>query len=54
MKDLNVIVYTMKGCPFCDMIKKQLNECEIDYHERDINKYEKEFDLFRFINFKPN
>ena len=47
--DKVLILYTMKGCPFCDMIKTQLNENHIEYHERDINKYEKEFDLFSEI-----
>ena len=41
-----VILYTMKGCPFCDMMKKQLVEENIEYHERDINKHEDEHNLF--------
>lgn len=44
--DKVVILYTMKGCPFCDMIKNQLTENEVFFHERDVNEYEKEFDMF--------
>lgn len=44
--DKVVIVYTMKGCPYCDMIKTQLKENEIEFHERDIDEYQEEFDLF--------
>lgn len=36
----------MKGCPYCETIKTQLNENQIDYYERDINENEKEFDMF--------
>jgi len=44
--DKVVVVYTMKGCPYCDMIKTQLKENEIEFHERDIDEYQEEFDLF--------
>lgn len=36
----------MNGCPFCVMIKEYLDLLEIEYFERDIEKEEKEFDLF--------
>tara|TARA_R110000782_G_scaffold214151_2_gene302020 strand:+ start:70 stop:327 length:258 start_codon:yes stop_codon:yes gene_type:complete len=36
----------MKGCPWCDEMKTKLNEGGLDYTERDIDKYEKEYDLF--------
>lgn len=41
-----VILYTMDGCPFCTMMKEQLDELGIGYHERDINEYKEEYDLF--------
>jgi len=41
-----VILYTMKGCHFCDMMKKKLVHENIEYYERDINKHEKEHNLF--------
>ena len=33
-----VVVYTMKGCPFCDIFKKQLTESSVEFHERDIDE----------------
>lgn len=39
----------MEGCPFCVMMKDRLNELNIKYVERDIDKEEKEFDLFSEI-----
>lgn len=44
-----VVVYTMKGCPWCDVFKTQLKESSIDFHERDIDEYEEEFNLFAEI-----
>jgi len=41
-----VVLYTMKGCPHCADMKDMLNESNIKYSERDIHKYEKEYDLF--------
>ena len=41
-----VILYTMKGCPFCQMMKEKLTESMIDYHERDIDDHKDEYDLF--------
>jgi glutaredoxin len=44
--DKYVIVFTMKGCPFCDMLKKSLNEEKIDFIDRDIWEHKEEYDLF--------
>lgn len=44
--DKLLILYTMKGCPFCDMMKGQLKESEIQYHERDIDDHKDEYDMF--------
>jgi len=41
-----VILYSMKGCPWCDKMKLKLNEGNLDYTERDIDKYDKEYDKF--------
>jgi glutaredoxin len=40
------IVYTMKGCPFCSIIKEELEKEYIPYIERDIQEYEEEYDEF--------
>ena len=49
MKDLNVIVYTMKGCPFCDQFKEMLVKEEIEFFDRDIDKYKDEYDTYSKI-----
>ena len=36
----------MKGCPHCTDMKDMLNEEGIKFSDRDIDKYEKEYDLF--------
>jgi|TARA_R110000751_G_scaffold51591_2_gene113084 glutaredoxin len=41
-----VILYTMKGCPHCDEAKQKLRKERIRFIERDIHKFEKEYDLF--------
>jgi glutaredoxin len=46
MKDLNVIVYTMEGCPFCTEFKDMLTKEGIEFFDRDIDKYSKEYDIF--------
>ena len=46
MKQQFIILYTMKGCPFCVMMKEQLHKENIEFVERDIDKEKKEYDLF--------
>jgi len=41
-----VVLYTMKGCPFCGMIKGEFDKNSIDYFERDIDEYREEYDDF--------
>lgn len=41
-----IVLYTMKGCPWCTDMKDLLKETNIKYKERDIDKYKKEYDLF--------
>jgi glutaredoxin len=40
------VVYTMKGCPFCSMIKEELEKENVSFLERDIYEYEEEYDEF--------
>lgn len=40
------VVYTMKGCPWCQMMKEELVKKEIPYIERDIHEFEDEYDEF--------
>ena len=46
MKDLSVVVYTMKGCPFCTDFKEMLVKENIEFFDRDIDEYKEEYDLF--------
>jgi glutaredoxin len=41
-----VVLYTMKGCPFCSMIKDELNKEDIIYVERDIEEFDEEYQEF--------
>jgi glutaredoxin len=36
----------MKGCGWCDDFKKMLKENDIKFKNRDIEKYQEEYDLF--------
>ena len=49
MKDLNVIVYTMKGCPFCVDFKELLTKEGIEFFDRDIDEYRDEYETFTQI-----
>lgn len=49
MKDTNIILYTMKGCPFCDQFKKMLKEEKIQFFERDIDEHSEEYNMFSKI-----
>jgi glutaredoxin len=40
------VVYTMKGCPFCTMIKEELEKENIPFLERDIDDHSEEYDEF--------
>ena len=44
--DKLLILYTMDGCPFCQMMKEKLIESNIIYYERDIDEHKDEYDLF--------
>ena len=49
MKNLNIIVYTMQGCPFCTDFKNMLSEQNIEFFDRDIDEYKEEYDTFSTI-----
>jgi glutaredoxin len=49
MKDLSVVVYTMKECPFCNEFKEMLVKEGIEFYDRDIDEYEEEYNLFSEI-----
>lgn len=46
MSKLSVVVYTMNGCPFCTEFKDLLVKEGIEYHDRDIDLYEDEYNIF--------
>lgn len=47
--DKILLVYTMKGCPFCEDFKQKLTENKIEFYERDIHENEEEYDMFTQI-----
>lgn len=46
MKEINVVVYTMKGCPHCEEFKKILSENSIDFYDRDIDEHQEEYGIY--------
>lgn len=40
------IVFTMEGCPFCDMIKEEFKKNNIEIITRDIDEHKEEYDAF--------
>jgi glutaredoxin len=44
--DKILILFTMEGCPYCDMMKEQLDAINADYVVRDINEHEDEYNMF--------
>jgi glutaredoxin len=46
MVNFELVLFTMKGCPFCGEFKDILNENKIKFHEMDIDEYQDEYDLF--------
>ena len=43
---MEVVVFTMKGCPHCDNLKEKLNENNIKFIEKDVDKHEKTYEKF--------
>ena len=46
MENTSIIVYTMKGCPFCEQFKETLVKENIFFVDRDIHENEDEYNLF--------
>ena len=44
--DKLLILFTMKGCPYCDMMKEQLIKNDIGFVIRDIYEHKDEYDMF--------
>jgi glutaredoxin len=42
-----VVVFTMQGCGHCQHFKGMLNESKIEFHDRDINQYPDEYEMFK-------
>lgn len=49
MKELSVVVYTMKGCPHCVDFKEMLTTEGIEFYDRDIDEFSDEYDMFSKI-----
>lgn len=41
-----VVVFTMEGCPFCEMIKEEFEKNNIEIVARDIDEHKEEYDSF--------
>lgn len=41
-----VVVFTMEGCPFCEMIKEEFEKNNIDIISRDIDEHNEEYEAF--------
>jgi glutaredoxin len=41
-----VIVFTMKGCPWCQQLKEQFDEKGIEYEAKDVDEYSTMYDNF--------
>jgi glutaredoxin len=41
-----IVLYTMDGCPYCNMMKEQLESENIPFIPRDINEEIEEYELF--------
>lgn len=41
-----IVVYTMEGCPYCVMMKEELEKLDIPFVTRDIDEEPEEYDLF--------
>lgn len=44
--DKLVVIFSMKSCPFCHMMKEMLDKENIPYVDRDIHEYEDEYQMF--------
>lgn len=44
--DKIVVLFTMKSCPYCHLLKEMLNKEGLNYVDRDIDDYPEEYELF--------
>ena len=44
--DKLLILFTMEGCPYCEIIKTQLKESNIPFEVRDIHEHNDEYEMF--------
>jgi len=44
--DKIVVLFTMKSCPYCHMLKEMLDKEGLEYVDRDIDEHEEEYNLF--------
>lgn len=44
--DKVAVVFTMKGCRYCEELKTMLKEADISFINRDIDEYEEEYQMF--------
>ena len=51
---MEVIVFSMEGCPHCDNLKNKLVEKNINFTEKDVDKHEILYESFsKKVNFYP-
>ena len=46
---MEVILFSMKGCPYCDDLKNKLEEKKIRFVERDVDEHEILYESFLLI-----
>jgi glutaredoxin len=46
MSEQLIVIYTMDGCPYCVMMKEELDKLNIPFVCRDIDEEEQEYELF--------
>ncbi len=44
--DKLLILFTMEGCPYCEIMKTQLKESNIPFEVRDIDEHNDEYEMF--------
>lgn len=44
--DIEVKIFSMKGCPHCENLKNKLNENNIDYIDIDVDENEELYEVF--------
>lgn len=49
MSNTITVLFTMKGCPYCEQFKDMLKESEIDYYEKDIDEDVEDYEMFKQI-----